>query len=466
MTSAFAFRIACPPVLGLALLAGAPAAAQDTTSREVVQPLPSQTTARLNNALTRLARNPQSVDALIEAGEASAEVGDLDAAIGFYGRAQDVAPNNWRVSLGMARVFLRAGRPADALPLFDLAQTSGADSKQWLGDRGLAFDMTGDNGAAQAAYQRALSLDAGDAEARRRLAISYAISGNRKAFDDTLRPLLDRRDFASFRAHAFGLAILGEQKQASAIVDAVMPRDLAARINPYLGYMPRLTKAQQAGAANLGVFPKAADIGRDEPRLASAAAPVRMADSRLQPSGEPLGRAPAQAAQQPRPAVQPAPRPVTQPPPPPPATQAAQPAPARRPASVADAFADIGTAKTAAAPRSADAVDIASINVRRESSAPPEPKKPDHPSRIWVQVATGKDIDALKFDWRKFARKAPDLLGKLKPHTAPWGESTRLLAGPLPTREDASELIDALKDEGIDTFRFTSPEGAEITELK
>ena len=340
------------------------------------------------------------------------------------------------------------------MPLFATAQTSGADAKELLSDRGLAFDLVGDNASAQVTYQRAIALENSDTEAKRRLALSYAIAGNRAGFEETLRPLLDQRDFASFRARAFGLAILGEQERATAIVDAVMPRDLAGRINPYLGYMPRLTKAQQAAAANLGIFPKAADIGRDDPRIAayvggaasSSAAPVRTADSRLEPAGEPLGRVPPRSSEPPAPA-------------------------ARKSASVADAFADIGGANPANARKSGNAVDIAAIEIPREAApAPearkPEPKKPDHPSRIWVQVATGKDLDALKFDWRRFSRQAPELLGDFKPHVTPWGEATRLLAGPLPSREDASELIDALQEKGIDTFRFTSPEGTEIKELK
>ena len=453
----------------IGIAATAPLAAQESTSREVVQPLPSKDVQRLNRALMQLAKRPQSVDALIEAGEASLAVGDLDAAIGFYGRAEDLSPNNAQVKLGMASVFLRSGRPVEALPLFAAAQSAGAQARDLLSDRGLAFDLVGDSESAQAAYKRAIALDDDDNEAKRRLALSYAISGNRSGFEETLAPLLDQRDFASFRTRAFGLAIMGEQDRAAAIVDAVMPRDLAGRITPYLAYMPRLTKAQQAAAANLGIFPRAADIGREDPQIAayvsgasSSDASARTADSKLEPAGEPLGQQPARAAEATSPGVEPG---FDL------ATSASQPAPSEpevQPASVADAFADIGSSDLPAASSSGNAVNLAAIEIPREAAPEPEPevKEPEHPSRIWVQLATGRDVSALKFDWRRFARRVPELLGDFEPHVTPWGQANRLLAGPVASQDEARDLINALKAKGIDTFRFTSPEGVEIQELK
>lgn len=461
--------IAAAVLLALPTTAAIPAAAQDSTSREVVQPLPSKETQRLNRALLRLAKRPDSFDALVDAGDASIAVGDLDAAIGFYGRADALAPDDWRAKLGMARVLVRADRPIDALPLFNAAQAAGAKEREFLSDRGLAFDLMGDSVTAQAAYQRAIAIDKDNVEAKRRLAISYAISGNRAGFEETLRPLIDRRDFASSRARAFGLAILGEQDEASAIVDAVMPRDLAGRINPYLAYMPRLTKVQQAAAANLGAFPRVADIGQDDPRIAayisgatsSRSAPVRSADRKLEPAGEPLGQQRQSVAS---PAPSPGPSPGT---------------PARKPgfdlaqtrrtseaASVADAFSDLRSADLPGARMNGDAVDIAAIEIPREAPPQSEPQEPEHPRRIWVQLATGQDVSALKFDWRRLVGKAPELLDGFDPHVTPWGQANRLLAGPVASRDEARDLINALKQKGIDTFRYTSPEGTEIQQLK
>lgn len=459
---AFFARKSIPLVLAMALAAAtgaAPLAAQSSGGREVVQPLPSKEIERLNKALKRLAKRPKSIAALVEAGEASLNVGDLDAAIGFYGRAEDLSPNNPRVKLGMASVYLRSGRPVDALPLFAAAQSAGTEAKELLSDRGLAFDLVGDSVNAQAVYQRAITLQPANDEAKRRLALSYAITGNRAQFEEVLRPLLDSRDFASFRTRAFGLAIMGDQERAAAIVDAVMPRDLAARITPYLEYMPRLTKSQQAAAANLGIFPSAADIGREDPKIAafiggtsasSQNAPIQQAASRLEPAGEPLGSQSAAA-------------PTSQPT----AVTAGAPVPIDEPkASVADAFADLDNGNLPDSGAGSEAVNLAAIQIPREAAPVAEPAEPDHPSRIWVQVATGQNVSALVFDWRRLARRAPDLLGDFTPHVTPWGQANRLLAGPVESREAARDLINALGGQGIDTFRYTSPEGTEIKELK
>ena len=517
----------------LAVLVPFSASAQNSTSRAIVQPLPSPDVERLNRALKKLARRPRDLDALIEAGNASLKLEDLDAAIGFFGRAEELSPDNPRVKMGEAAVYLRSGRPIEALRLFSEAESAGASPRDVLADRGLAYDLVGDHTRAQATYRQALRENPGSSLAIRRMALSQAIVGEQRAFEETLRPLIDKREFAAFRARAFGLAILGEQDRAAAITDAVMPRDLASRITPYLEFMPRLTKAQQAAAANLGIFPRAADIGRDDPRIASFAAATSgtvpasaevEADNRLEPAGEPLGQPAVQvAAAVPDPVIEntdpggtpnetviaaqvqpipaetvsesatptlavadtaPAPgfdlaqvqssgeteRPefapldsdgATTPVKPPSRSSRPSPLP-----DFADAFGDLGTGDMPDAKASGDAVNIAALDVRREGAAAAQPAQPDHPRRVWVQVATGRDVSALKFDWRRISRKAARLLRDFEPHVVAWGQSNRLLAGPIEGTQEARRLVNALGEKGIDTFSYTSPEGTEIKELK
>jgi Flp pilus assembly protein TadD len=489
--------VLCALALGAAAMPAGGAAAQEVVSQPVVQALPSPEVQRLNRALVSLAKTPRDRSALVEAGQAALGVDDLEAAIGFFGRAAEVDPGHPDVALGLGAVYLRAGRAGEALVQFDRALAAGADERSVLPDRALSLDLVGEQPAAQAAYLRALELDPAHDEARRRLAVSYAIAGNTARFEDTLRPLLDRRDLAAQRARAFGLAIMGENERAAAIVEQVMPRDIATRLVPYLGYMPRLTRQQQAAAANLGIFPRSADIGRDDPRLARFAVEER-ADSRLAPSGPPLGARPQQVA-------------AAEPPPPPPSTTvytapvsasaigsppapgpaqvatvtpvavstALSPAPAPRPVErVADAFADLG-APSADARVSGDAVDLARIEVKREAPPAPvakptekpkpkpkEPPKPVHPSRVWVQVATGKKIDALAFDWRRIAKEAGKPLAPYKPFTARWGATNRLVAGPVASRDKAEALVRELKKKGLDVFLWLSEEGEAVQPLK
>jgi len=140
---------------------------------------------------------------------------------------------------------------------------------------------------------------------------------------------------------------------------------------------------------------------------------------------------------------------------------------------VADAFAGFTLAPAAAtASRNPAAVDITAIQPRREverkpeAAPPPPPPPPKHPSRHWVQIATGRDKAALKFDWRRFAREAPAVLGKLEPHVTQWGQANRLLAGPYDSVRAARDAVAALEKEGVDSFTFTSDAGQEIERLR
>jgi tetratricopeptide (TPR) repeat protein len=237
----------------------------------------------------------------VSAGEASLVLNDTGAASGFFARAATVAPADRRVLLGQARVALAQQRPVAALQSFAQAEKAGVRSLEMAADRALAYDLVGDNAAAQALYRSVLAADDDNSEVRRRLALSLAISGNRSEFERVLYPMLRDEDRAAYRTRAFGLAVLGRPDEAVAIADAMMPTDLALRMAPYLRYMPRLTKAQQAAAGNLGAFPAAAEIGRDSSEIAGyASAGARIAanaSASLTPTGAPLGsRTPARSA--------------------------------------------------------------------------------------------------------------------------------------------------------------------------
>lgn len=378
-------------------------------AQEVVQSLPPRETAELNTALRRLAARPTDLDALVSAGNASLALNDAGAAAGFFGRAARVAADDARVLLGLARVALVQGRPIDALQAFAQAESAGVRPLDMAADRALAYDLVGDNAAAQRLYLRV--LDGGEnAEVRRRLALSFAIAGNRSEFERVLYPLLRDEDRAAYRTRAFGLAILGQPDDAVEIADAMMPTDLALRMAPYLRYMPRLTRAQQAAAGNLGAFPAATEIGRDSADIAGyAAAGARIAanaSASLTPAGAALGPrapqrpasstaearrrpdreagtiapptaapaqtpvrvaqaeqivAPAQASQS-RPPAAPAvlvatAQPVT--------TPAPAPSPARE--SLSDAFADLGAQPVASTAAAAGAVDVVKLAAARKA---------------------------------------------------------------------------------------------------
>jgi tetratricopeptide (TPR) repeat protein len=280
------FHAAGVAALALAFLAMAGAAGAQqrvrpgqTVSHPVVQPLPSQDSLKLNAALSRLGRDPRDLGALIDAGNAALAMGDADAATGFFRRADQVSANDPRVKAGLAGALVRGGKPLEALPLFDAAERAGAKPAAIAADRGLAYDLVGDNATAQRLYR--LALERGpDEEVTRRLAVSLAISGDRRGSDAALLPLLRKQDKPAWRTRTFALAILGEADEAVRTARTILPQNLAESMSPYLRYMPQLTRAQQAAAANLGDFPRASEIGRDDPRYAAVAAPaLAVADS-------------------------------------------------------------------------------------------------------------------------------------------------------------------------------------------
>ncbi len=510
--SVFAPRVPGRPTLVAVALAScslalpcAPAQGQGY-AREVVQPLPDPATAKLNEALQALSRDPQSLSALIDAGQASLKLDSLDAALGFFHRAEAIAPRDGRVKAGLASILVRQQQPVEALRLFAEAEAAGEPMAAHAAERGLAYDLVGANARAQEDYRVALAQGENPVVTRR-LALSQAIAGDQRASEATLLPLLQHSDLAAYRTRAFALAILGKSEEAVSIAETMLPARLANRMSPYLRFMPRLTKSQQAAAANLGVFPQAAEIGRDGPALAGYAEEAggppqaRGADARLVPAGEPLGSNQRTAAAPPQeptarggeisvsysPLPQETPAPQSAPPaaPPPAAASppelaaaanpepgpsislAAQSAAPAEPAPVEvfdldEVFADFSLAESRVE-RAPGAVDITRIEPKRDEPPPPPP--PAYPSRQWVQVATGRDVAALAFDWRRIKRAAGGLLDKPAPHVVDWGQTHRLVAGPFASAREAQDMVSELKEKGVDSFRFTSARGEEVRPL-
>jgi hypothetical protein len=149
---------------------------------------------------------------------------------------------------------------------------------------------------------------------------------------------------------------------------------------------------------------------------------------------------------------------------------AAAPVVQETPQSLAEAFAEFTRASAPPAPAARPgAVDITAIEVRRERPppppAPPPPPPPRHPSRIWVQVGTGQDVAAFRFDWRRMVRTGGTLLNGREPYRARWGQTNRLLVGPFANVREANQFVTDLEEKGIDAFRFTSSAGEEVVPL-
>jgi Flp pilus assembly protein TadD len=305
--------------LALALLAVGvigPLAAQAQPSQPAAA-VPSSSAAEaasdaLARHLTTLANNPQSVAALAGAGRAALELGDAQAALSFFVRAEELAPTDGRLKAGIGSALVLMEQAHSALQFFGEAVRLGVPTHEFAGDRGLAYDLIGNSKAAQRDYQLALARR-DDPEIRRRLALSQAIGGDRKSALATIDPQLRRQDRAAWRVQAFVLALTGDTAGATKTVQAMLPHQAVA-LQPFLARLPTLSPAERALAVHFGHFPgdpmvaaEASALPADQPGAApsvSAEAAVRagQADSR-QP---PLGSAPAMA----RPATPPLRRPA------------------------------------------------------------------------------------------------------------------------------------------------------------
>ena len=255
------------PFLSLCLCAaliGISAAADSRPPHRLADLMVSQVAA--------LARTPANVPLLIASGRTALQLGDAGAASAFFGRACELAPTNASAHVGMAATLVALNRPEAALAEFARAEQLGSPPAAIASDLGLAYDLSGDLSKAQAAYRLGLNGLAA-AEARRRLALSLAIAGDRAGAAAMLRPLLASGDPTALRTRAFILALSGDVDGSTAALNEIR-RGTGSAAEPFLRALPALSAGEKAAAFNLGIFPSRVsvvgvdssfEIGSDEP---------------------------------------------------------------------------------------------------------------------------------------------------------------------------------------------------------
>ena len=362
-----------------------------------------------------LAQSPRDYKALVGAGRAALATGDAEAAVGFFGRAADVWPTAPAPKAGMGAALAAMGEAAQALPEFDKAQRAGAAVESFAADRGLARDLLGQQALAQADYR--LGLNGPDAaEARRRLALSLAISGDRAGAQTALAPLLMRPDTATSRTRAFVLALGGDPDGADRALDAAMP-GLSSRLDPFFRRLSTLSPAQKAAAVHLGIFPGDGSATQVAGVTPPPAAPSYRLET--QPvTGDRLAGIDALLRQ---PSHAPS---ASRPPAPPPAIVAV--------------------------------------------AAPPPTQPTPRPfaiRRVWVQLASGTDEAALGAQFSRIVARKPELFTGIRPFVSQVDGKTKLLIGPFHNSDDSATFIEDLADARIDGFTWTSPEGQLVRKL-
>ena len=253
----------------------------------------------LRDAMRRISFSPSDADALADAGNASLLLGDANAALNFFTRANAIRPNNSRIVSGLAVATVRTENPFEALRLFDDAVRLGASERAIAADRALAFDLLGNFGRAQQDYQLARTVASSD-DIIIRQAVSLSLAGQKEQADAMLVPLLQRNSPTAWRARAFMLAARGDLRESNKVAQGFMDAPSAQKMERFFRLMPNLTGAQQAAAIHLGHFPTSQSVGRDSEQVRRVAATVQQpaiapGQNRLIPSGAPLGTKPTAA---------------------------------------------------------------------------------------------------------------------------------------------------------------------------
>lgn len=269
-----------------------PLFAQDMVSQPVVQssanPVDPEELARaasqrqLTEALGFIAADGSNWFALSQAGRAALALGDARAAIGFLARAEALAPRDPVIKAALGAAMVQLEDPQQAMRYFEAAIAAGGLDRAYLGDRGLAFDLLGDQRRAQADYAVAAQSNP-SAELTRRHAISLGISGQPDEAIRMLAPLLRAQDRAAWRSRAMIVAMNGRPDEARQIARTTMPGQLAEALDPYFALMDRLTPDQLAAASHFGRFPTY-DTLRGQPSRANA---VRVAAATTTAAPEP-----------------------------------------------------------------------------------------------------------------------------------------------------------------------------------
>ena len=238
----------------LLLIAALGASSIPASAQYAVAPSTYDPGTSLAGSLRTLSTDPRNFAALVAAGRASLDMGDTQAAAGFYGRAEEASPQSPVPKIGIGAAMTAMGDARGAMTYFDRATALGAPQSMLALDRGLAFDLLGQQAKAQSDFRVAMFGAQAD-EARRRLALSLAISRDIKGAGAMLEPLLRRRDPAAVRTNAFVMALAGDREGARRTIEAALP-GAGARFEPFFRMLPVLRPEEKAMAVHLGEFPK------------------------------------------------------------------------------------------------------------------------------------------------------------------------------------------------------------------
>jgi hypothetical protein len=85
--------------------------------------------------------------------------------------------------------------------------------------------------------------------------------------------------------------------------------------------------------------------------------------------------------------------------------------------------------------------------------------------RIWVQLASGSNPDALPDQFQRMKRRNRELFEGITGYVAESADRARLLIGPFKSVADANIFVEDLESVRVSAFSWTSPPGQMIRKL-
>lgn len=360
-----------------------------------------------------LSIDPRFLPALRAATEVALAI-RLPQALSYAERWVSAKPQDGLAHLAVGAALVQQNRPSEAQKSFALSEAAGGPAAAIAVQRGLAFDLLGQNRNAQIAYAEALQRAPGDRSILEYMALSFAIGGDDAAALQLLQPEAEKASGEPSFERTLVLihALSGRVDLARRIAATSLSPQASVGVGDLLQRVAMLpTPAAKAAAVHLGILPDAGVAAPPPQQVAEAPAIVQ---AEPQPRAEPIV-------------------------PKPPAIESQRTPPVKK----------VAAPKPPALPKALPKLSAAAL-------------KAEH---IWLQLSSSPDRAMLATDHAKFRKKARGTLDGYSAYLQDAKTTHRLLVGPFRSMADAQAVAKRLKTSGVSALPNRIAAGASITPL-
>jgi Flp pilus assembly protein TadD len=219
---------------------------QKSAGLDAADPFATASTGPVSyQAAAELGKNWQSDPTNINKGMAYANalesIGQSEKQLEVYGRLSMAHPANGKLAGIYGKKLLTSGKSAEAIPVLERAATASGVDWRIHSALGSAYDQQGLYQKARAEYQTVLSGDSGNLSVLNNLGMSYALEGNLKEAETTLRRadgLPRSRSEPRIRQNlALVVGLLGRFEEASKIASEDLPQE---QIEANMAYLQKM----------------------------------------------------------------------------------------------------------------------------------------------------------------------------------------------------------------------------------